>query len=81
MNDRQYAHSDLAVECGGGYRGRGAEFKGKRNGCDIQILEIRDRGGRCLRKPEGRYVTVTCGKIWEMDDRGLRKSARCWPAS
>ena len=70
MNDRQYAHSDLAVECGGGYRGRGAEFKEeKRSGCDIQRLEIRDReGAEAYGKPEGRYITVTCGKIWEMDD-------------
>jgi len=70
MNDRQYAHSDLAVECGGGYRGRGAEFhEEKRNGCDIQRLDIKDHeGAEAYDKPEGRYVTVTCGKIWEMDD-------------
>ncbi|MGI6166913.1 MAG: GPR endopeptidase [Eubacteriales bacterium] len=70
MNDRQYAHSDLAVECGGGYRGRGAEFhEEKRRECEIQRLDIRDReGAEAYGKPEGRYVTVTCGKMWEMDD-------------
>lgn len=70
INDVSYAHSDLAVECGGGFRGKGAELsEEERDGCNIMRLKISDKeGSEAYGKPEGSYVTISCGKIWEMDD-------------
>lgn len=70
MPDASYAHSDLAVECGGGFRGQGADYsEEERGGCNIIRLVISGReGAEAYGKPEGSYVTISCGKIWEMDD-------------
>jgi spore protease len=70
MNDREYAHSDLAVECGGGYSGKGAKVKEEeRGGCGVTRLDILSReGAEAYGKPEGSYITISCGKIWDMDD-------------
>lgn len=70
MTDREYAHSDLAVECGVGYKGKGATLsEEERGGCTVTRLDITDReGAAAYGKPEGSYITVSCGKIWNMDD-------------
>lgn len=66
-NDAAYAHSDLAVESMGDGHG-GADFsEEKRDGCVISRLNIGTGAGE-YGKPGGRYVTLSCGRIWEMDD-------------
>ncbi len=70
MKDKEYAHSDLAVECGGGYQGGGASLSEEESrGCSVTRLEITSsEGAEAYGKPEGCYVTISCGNIWEMDD-------------
>lgn len=77
MGDISYAHSDLAIECGNGFRGKGADFtEEEKGGCNITRLFISDQeGAAAYGKPEGCYVTISCGKMWEMEDEDMDDTA------
>ena len=66
MKDVVYAHSDLAVENVSG----GADMsEERRGGCLISRLAIRTKQDKQKYGREGgQYVTLSCGKIWEMED-------------
>ncbi len=67
INDAGYAHTDLAIENAIEQEER-IEVK-KRGGCAVSVLNIEDSAAEArYGKPRGRYVTVECGRIWEMDD-------------
>lgn len=66
MSDVKYAHSDLALE----NAGSGADIsEERRGGCVIARLSIRDKQDeQKYGRSGGQYVTVSCGRIWEMED-------------
>lgn len=70
MNHTEYARTDLAVEFAKDFTAAGAEYREEqKGGCDILRLSIDTKSGaKAYGKPQGKYVTVTCGKIWDMDD-------------
>lgn len=68
--DASFAHSDLALECAGG-SDISEEHTG---GCTVTRLYISSRQGEeKYQKPCGHYVTVECGRIWELDDEGVER--------
>ena len=73
MNKTLYTRTDLAVEFAKEVTPVGAEYREeRRDGCDILRLSIDTKArSEAYGKPEGKYVTITCGRIWDMDDARL----------
>ncbi|MBQ9079866.1 MAG: GPR endopeptidase [Clostridia bacterium] len=68
IGDVSYAHTDLALESVGESGGTDLSEE-TRGGCVISRLFIRGKKGEEMYgKPRGRYVTVSCGRMWEFDD-------------
>lgn len=66
MNDIMRAHSDLALENMGGGTDISEE---RRGGCVISRLFIRDKQAQQkYGRAGGQYVTISCGRMWEMED-------------
>lgn len=70
MNHSGYTRTDLALEFAKDISVSGAEYsEEKSRGCDILRLSIDTKSGaKAYGKPQGKYVTVSCGAIWDMDD-------------
>ncbi len=66
----EFARSDLAAECGGTEDVSGVSVRqSEAGGCAILQVQIRTREAAArIGKPEGRYVTVDCGDIRNMDE-------------
>lgn len=61
-----YAHSDLALECAAAGAALSSEQRGP---CTITRLRVDDRRDeQKYGKPRGNYVTLECGRVWELDD-------------
>lgn len=75
MQGTDYARTDLACEWGrvGGYEREGTRFAEERwaHGT-LQSLRIcSEQAARRIGRPEGEYVTVSCGAIWKLDKDAL----------
>ena len=75
-----YSRSDLACESGGIRRDGGLPEDVYReeeiDGFSVARLHIKDEGyAEMLGKPCGKYVTVSCEKIWLMEEETLRRLA------
>ncbi len=70
--DISYAHTDLAIEgVGAGSTDISEEM---RDGCVISRLSICGKSGeQRYGRPRGQYVTVDCGRMWELDDDSMER--------
>lgn len=73
--DVSYAHTDLAIEgCGEGSTDISEEI---RDGCIISRLSICGKiGEQRYGRPRGQYVTIDCGRMWELDDDSMERVSR-----
>lgn len=72
MGDVSYAHTDLAIE--DIVEGSTDISEEVRNGCIISRLCINGKSGeRKYGRARGQYVTVDCGRMWELDDDGMER--------
>ena len=66
----EFARSDLAAECGAEKDGEGIRATRSDAGrCEILRVQVKSReAAERIGKPEGRYVTVDCGDIRDLDE-------------
>ena len=66
----EFSDSDLAAECGVS-EGEGIRLqKACAQGCEILRVRVESEAAG---KPQGRYVTVECGDVCELDELGLER--------
>ena len=73
-----FLQSDLAAECGSSAAGPGVwSSETETGGCHILRVDVRgETAARRVGKPEGRYVTVTCGDAARLDEEAFLRT-RC----
>ena len=72
-----FSQSDLAVECGV-CEGEGVRVQRVQGGgCEVLRVRIESEGAAArIGKPQGRYVTVDCGSVCELDEREEERVCR-----
>lgn len=72
IRDVSYAHTDLAIESAS--EGSTDISEEVRDGCVISRLRISSKQGELRHgRPQGQYITVDCGRMWELDDDSMER--------